>query len=420
MLWHFVLQAPRMLTSSAVRSLECTYNLSWRAKKIGEATCAVPSRHRGDRTATATTLAGATPRSAECDADRKAHSNNSRDGILKWPEQQEAWTGVASVWLVDKPAGMTSHDVVRDVREALGLPRGHRRRVKLKVGHSGTLDPFATGLLVIQVGKATRLTPYLTGLSKRYTAGIALGVSSETLDIEGDIKPDPDTARHPTEIPNDEIARVLAWFLGTSAQTVPAYSAVKVGGKTLHKLARGGEALPSDLPVRDVTIHHIDRLDDGSVPGRVVIDVRVSKGTYIRALARDIGARLGCGALCDSLRRTEVGKFNVEGAVSAREVSRAGGVPLTSALSHLPTIHLTECQMRRLARTRDQWWEDDKISEAAIAGTTLSPEQEYAVVGPGNVLAGVFQVALCEGSPGRVKVNLLLPPEELPPAQSQD
>lgn len=225
----------------------------------------------------------------------------------------------AAIWLVDKPAGPTSHDVVAGVRRRLG--RG------TKVGHGGTLDPFATGLLVLMVGRATRLAPLLSGVDKTYLATLQTGFTSESGDPDGPVRP----AGEPAGA--ERIAAVLPEFAGELMQRVPALSAVKVGGERLHRLTRRGET--AELPVRPVTILDL-RLVEDLGDGAVVLQVRCSAGTYIRSLAADIGERLGCGAYLTALRRTRAGALRVEDAVRPGDVAARGGVDPLRALAHLP------------------------------------------------------------------------------------
>ncbi len=237
----------------------------------------------------------------------------------------------AALWLVDKPAGPTSHDVVARVRRA--LPR------RTKVGHAGTLDPFATGLLVVMVGRATRLAPYLTGLDKTYLATLRTGFTSATGDPEGPIAASGEPAGA------DEVAAVLPELLGTVTQRVPALSAVRVGGERLYRRARRGEEV--EAPEREVTIHALAVVEDHG-GGRVTIEVRCGAGTYVRSLAADIGERLGTGAYCEALRRTAVGAMSVEDAVAPDQVGPEGGLDPLRGLAHLPARELAPEEARRL------------------------------------------------------------------------
>jgi len=196
--------------------------------------------------------------------------------------------------VVDKPAGMTSHDVVAVVRRHLGERR---------VGHAGTLDPDATGVLLVGVGHVTRLLRFLTALGKTYTAEVVLGVETSTLDASGEV-----TATHdmgPVDL--DEVRRVVAAHLtGPILQVPPMVSALKVGGRRLHELAR--EGIEVEREARPVTVHRFD-VQPGSDPSCLRITVRCSSGTYVRSLAADLGRLLGGGAHLRDLRRTASGSF---------------------------------------------------------------------------------------------------------------
>ncbi len=261
------------------------------------------------------------------------------------PEIIDSPRGVdLGVWLVDKPAGPTSHDIVARVRRRVG--RG------VKVGHTGTLDPFATGLLVIVTGRATRLTPYLTAFTKRYTARVQFGATSPTADPEGPITP--------TGLPlpsADAVDAAVADLVGSSRQRVPAYSAVKVDGVALHRRARSGGAV--ETPERTITVLQARRLassDDGSW---LDLDVTCSKGTYIRQLAVDLGETLGCGAYCSRLRRTAVGDLTVDDSVDPDEVPDRGYVNPVDALAGLPRRDLDETERRIVGHGGAVSWEGD-------------------------------------------------------------
>lgn len=230
------------------------------------------------------------------------------------------------IWLVDKPAGPTSHDVVATIRRQVG--RG------VRVGHAGTLDPFATGLLVVMIGKATRLVQFLTTLEKTYRARVRLGATSQTGDPEGPIAP--------TDAPIPDAAAVadaVAGLPGTHRQTVPALAAVKIAGEPLYRRTRRGEAV--DLPEREIVITNANLVAQDLIDGWIDIEVTCSKGTYIRQLATDLGDSLGCGGYCEALRRLAVGALRVEDAVAPSEVTAAGGIDPRVALAPMPERTLT-------------------------------------------------------------------------------
>lgn len=213
--------------------------------------------------------------------------------------------------LLRKPAGITSHDVVDIVRKKLGTRR---------VGHAGTLDPMATGLLIVAVGTTTKHLQKILGLSKTYEAEIALGASSTTDDAEGTItQGDRDQGGGDREPTRDEIENVLREFLGTHEQVPPAYSAIKVRGTPAHRRVRRGESIV--LPPRTITIHALELL--GYTYPRLHIRCTVSSGTYIRALARDIGARLRTGAYLAALSRTAIGPWTLAAAQDPSAITSA-------------------------------------------------------------------------------------------------
>jgi tRNA pseudouridine55 synthase len=260
--------------------------------------------------------------------------------------------------IVDKPAGWTSHDVVARVRRLLREKR---------VGHTGTLDPFATGVLVLLLGRATRLAQFLSGAEKEYEATIRLGYSTTTGDLTGERR-EADAAgagvADCAAITRERFEAALAGLRGEIEQVPPMYSAKKVGGKKLYELARRGEEV--ERRAARVTVNEFEVLaeeggawmranDDGTcdVRARVVC----SAGTYVRALAESVGERLGTGAHLAALRRTRAGAFRIADALApgaleklAEAGQRAGEflLPLEAALPHLPSAHLTDEEARRV------------------------------------------------------------------------
>ncbi len=201
---------------------------------------------------------------------------------------------------VDKPSGMSSFGAVARVRRVLSQREGH----KVKVGHTGTLDPFATGLLILLAGKATKQAPTLTKLDKVYEATIRLGATSTTGDPEGEIT----LGNAQPDISRAQVERVLGQFVGEIEQTPPAFSAIKINGQRAYKLARAGKTV--ELPLRKVTIYSLEILDYASP--YLTIRTHVSSGTYIRTLAEDIGRALGCGAYTTALRRTKIADYDID------------------------------------------------------------------------------------------------------------
>lgn len=200
--------------------------------------------------------------------------------------------------LIDKPANMTSFGVVARVRRRLSQEAGK----KVKVGHTGTLDPFATGLMIIVIGKACKRAGEFSKLDKVYEATITLGKESTTGDPEGDITEVSDAV--PTR---EEVEQVLGQFTGEIQQIPPIFSAIKIDGQRAYKLARDGKEI--EMPVRTITVYSLELLEY-AYP-EVKIRTHVSSGTYIRTLAKDIGDALGTGAYCSELRRTKVSDYNI-------------------------------------------------------------------------------------------------------------
>ena len=238
---------------------------------------------------------------------------------------------------VDKPAGMTSHDVVAKVR---------RLAAQKRVGHGGTLDPAATGVLPVALGEATRLLEYLVDGRKRYRAGVTFGVTTTTDDAEGEV-----VTRQPVpELDRSEFDALFAPFLGAIQQVPPAYSAIQVAGRRMYDLARQGVAV--ELALRTVEIDHLE-LVAWQRPV-LTLDVVCGKGTYIRALARDFGRALGCGAHLHALRRTAVGPLTVADAIPLADLAASPDklveslAPAESAVLHLERIDLDEEAQRRV------------------------------------------------------------------------
>jgi tRNA pseudouridine55 synthase len=231
------------------------------------------------------------------------------------------------VLVIDKPGGMTSHDVVNRIRRVTGVRR---------VGHAGTLDPLATGVLLVCVGRATRLVEYLVGRPKTYVTTVRLGQTTNTYDADGEV-----VAERPfTHITPDLINQSLAAFRGTIQQQPPLYSAIKKDGQPLYKLARRGEIV--DVPPREVTIFELSLLAV-NLP-EIELHVTSSSGTYVRSLAHDLGEALGCGGHVVALRRTAVGNFTTHEAVPLATLNQANVtdflLPMTTAVAHLPRLDL--------------------------------------------------------------------------------
>ena len=262
------------------------------------------------------------------------------------------------VLVIDKPAGVTSHDVVARARHIL-----HERRI----GHTGTLDPFATGVLVILLGKATRIAQFLSGVDKEYEAIIRLGFSTDTGDRTGNPISGPGESKERLQWSEHEIDQALKSLRGYIDQTPPMYSAKKVEGKKLYELARRGESVERQ-PIR-VCIHEFEAIrPDGqlikdNLDGTFDFQARVScsSGTYVRTLAEDFGKRLYVGAHLAELRRTRVGDLGIDQAITLDQLKvhfvedSLGTVllPLNAALSRLPFVHLSGEDVRRANHGRE-------------------------------------------------------------------
>ncbi|MYC14540.1 MAG: tRNA pseudouridine(55) synthase TruB [Gemmatimonadetes bacterium] len=238
---------------------------------------------------------------------------------------------------IDKPAGWTSQDVVSWVRKHFGIK---------KVGHTGTLDPMATGVLPLCLGAYTRLSSYITGGNKQYRAVARLGMTTDSLDADGVV-----TSRS-GDIPADyaQVEAAVAEFRGAIAQVPPMYSAIRIGGRRLYDLARRGVEV--ERPARNVCVHKLDIVV--YAPPLLHLNVHCSKGTYIRSLADDIGKRLGCGAHLSTLRRTAVGRVELGQCVAVYELERAESISEVllnphAVLSDLSSVCLTEAQQGRFS-----------------------------------------------------------------------
>lgn len=240
---------------------------------------------------------------------------------------------VSGVLVVDKPIGLTSHDVVQIIRRGIGIRRA---------GHTGTLDPRASGVLVVLIGPAVRLSEYVSASDKRYQATIRIGSSTDTYDSEGVVT---DTAKVPVDSINEEyFNEVLQKFLGEIEQVPPPFSAVKVHGRRAYDMAREGEEI--ELAPRKINVYSLEILEWS--PPEIVIDVYCSSGTYVRSLANDIGITLGTGAHLNGLRRTKSGRFTLRDAVPLRRLQEAFDagnwyrflIPAAEALADWPIVEL--------------------------------------------------------------------------------
>jgi len=277
---------------------------------------------------------------------------------------------MTGIIIVDKPAGWTSHDVVAKLRGALRIKR---------VGHGGTLDPMATGVLPVFVGRATRAASVCENAEKEYIAGLRLGVVTDTQDITGTV-----ISQRDATVCREDLAAVLPEFLGAQTQTVPMYSAVKIGGKKLYEIARRGETV--ERPRREIFVPEIELLEGEDFTLRVVC----SKGTYIRTLCHDIGEKLGAGGCMSSLRRTRAGAFTIDmahtldevlAAVSSGELDRVMR-PIDTIFADLFAITLDPADTR-------------KLSNGAPCDVTAA-DGKYRVYGPDGAFLALGEV--CDGT----------------------
>lgn len=240
--------------------------------------------------------------------------------------------------LVDKPCGWTSHDVVGKLR---GILRERR------IGHSGTLDPMATGLLVVFAGRATRAVEFAEADSKEYIAGLRLGVSTDTQDTTGNVLNTCETL--PSK---DELIAAANGFLGEISQIPPMYSAIKINGKKLYELARRGEIV--ERSPRKVTISKLELLGEDKCD--YILDIHCSKGTYIRTLCSDIGDKLGCGGCMSSLRRVKAGVFSITQAYTMEQIQTAADlgeldgiiIPVDTLFTDKPKLTVNEFEEKKL------------------------------------------------------------------------
>jgi tRNA pseudouridine55 synthase len=274
--------------------------------------------------------------------------------------------------VLDKPAGLSSHACVGRVRRAYRLKR---------VGHGGTLDPAVTGVLPIALGPATRLLPYLNG-DKAYRGVVQLGVSTNTDDLEGEV-----LERNPVPpLSAGELEAALAPFRGAISQVPPQVSAVHVDGVRAYARVRRGESL--ELAARPVTIHGLELLGWDPTSGQLELELRCSAGTYVRALARDLGAALGCGGALARLRRTEALGFGLEQAVPLEvlDAGREGGSPPPLLDPLAPLAHLPH---HRLSAEEEAGWRCGRAPQLPAALAELTAATAVVVLDPDGNLAGM-------------------------------
>ncbi len=305
----------------------------------------------------------------------------------------DSGSGLDGILVVAKPTGPTSHDVVALVRRLTATRR---------VGHGGTLDPFASGVLPLFLGRATRVVEYHLGDRKAYRATVCFGATSTTDDLEGELTPVDGPA-----VTRDAVEAALATLTGRITQTPPAYSAIKVGGRRAYALARAGREV--ELKPRDVEIDRLELVEwNDADPDRpiAVVDVECSAGTYVRALARDLGAAVGSGAYLGALTRTASGPFRLEDSVPLDDVRAAAGEgngrlaamlrPIDAGLEDLPSVALAAEEVPAFARGQHV------RPRAGLAGTGSGPVR---VVAPDGALAGIAHTADGRLAPDKVLIE---------------
>jgi len=293
---------------------------------------------------------------------------------------QDVKNAISGVLVVDKPVGMTSHDVVEAIRRGTGIRRA---------GHTGTLDPRASGVLVILVGPAVRLSEYVSASDKRYQAIIRLGSSTDTFDADGKFV----RSDQPVNVTEEQFEKILKQFEGEIEQTPPPYSAVKVNGRRAYDMARQGEEV--ELAPRKIQVHHLEVLE--WAPPEVVVDVHCSSGTYVRSLANDMGNALGTGAYLVGLRRTKSGRFSLRDATPLRKLQEAftaGNwyqflIPAAEALADWPAVELNPDDVEEVRHGH----------RVKAASNVPQPELVRGVSAAGELIALMVPAAAEDGSP---------------------
>ncbi len=253
-------------------------------------------------------------------------------------EEYDSKNVISGVLVVDKPAGLTSHDVVQIIRTGTGIKRA---------GHTGTLDPRASGVLVVLIGPAVRLSEYVSASDKRYQAIINLGTTTDTYDGEGRV-----LNKATVAITEEQFEEALKSFVGEIEQVPPPYSAIKVKGRKAYQMARQGEEV--DLQPRKIQVYSLELLE--WAPPEAVVDVFCSSGTYVRSLAHDLGEKLGCGAHLTGLRRTKSGRFTLRDAVPLRKLRESFDtgtwyqyvIPAAETLTDWPAVELPDDQVENI------------------------------------------------------------------------
>jgi tRNA pseudouridine55 synthase len=268
------------------------------------------------------------------------------------------------ILLLDKPVGESSFQALHPVKRAFGGKKG------AKIGHAGTLDPAASGLLVVGVGNGTRLLEFLEEMPKSYRFTLKLGVETDSYDLDGEVVAERDA----TGVSREDIEALLPRFRGEILQAPPAYSAVKIDGRRAYDRARAGEAV--EIAPRRV---RVDRLEMMSfAPGAATLELDCSKGTYVRSIAHDLGRLLGCGAVATGIRRTATGPFRVEDAIAPVDAGPGTLLPLARAVEHLPALRLKDAWLAALRNGNPippAGYGVDPDADAAVRAQHVAPQQ---------------------------------------------
>lgn len=268
------------------------------------------------------------------------------------------------VVVVDKPSGMTSASVVSKVKRALGIK---------KIGHTGTLDPMATGVLPLCVGEGTKIAGYLLSSDKHYEGEFVLGVETDTLDQEGEVIAENRSAA--AEVTEAQVLEAMGKLTGAILQVPPMFSAIRQNGRRLHALARAGQEVEREP--RPITVFEFSLL--GFAGGRGRFSVAASKGTYVRSLVDDLGKGLGCGAHLSALRRTRAGRYEIEDAIALDSLLEMEEIPVmgpAQAISHLPSVELSSEVVAAVADGKRVLWQ--AVSEGQ------APSGPFALLLPGG------------------------------------
>lgn len=291
---------------------------------------------------------------------------------------------VEGILLVDKIEGPTSHDIVGMVRRTLGIRR---------VGHAGTLDPFATGLLIVLISRATRLSRFFMRSKKRYVGEIVLGVETDTFDREGRI-----VSSNGSRLDINEVRKSSLSLVGSIEQKPPMASAIKIKGKKLYDLARKGESI-DEIPSRTVTVYsfELSNLIDDGPNQKISFDLKCSAGTYVRSVARDLGEMLGVGAHLSKLRRMSSGAFSVDGAIRSDNLEPSDEitdriVPMAEAVAKVMP------QVKIYGHCVELLLNGQRVSGDGVEGGVV-PEGEFSAVDEGGSLIGIYDGDGISGKP---------------------